>query len=101
MGIGSKVTIALLDDPRRRWIEQDSLDLTVEPDFSSGEHMILHYETGERSDRYEPDTVGFIDGLNNITAPLPDSVEEILALFRKRQAVNLFEKEEKSDGGES
>lgn len=94
-GISSRVMVALLDHPERRRTEQDSLELTVEPDFS-GDHMVLHYETGERSDRYKHGTVGFINGLNNITAPLPDSVEEILALFRKHPAVNIS-KEEKHD----
>lgn len=98
-GIGSKVTIALLDDPDSRWTEQDSLELTVEPDFS-GDQPVFRYETGERSDRYSPETVGFINGLNNITVPLPDSVEEILTLFRMRPAVKLSKKEEKDDGCE-
>lgn len=78
---------------------QDRVGLVLEEDYS-GEHLTLRYETGECTDRYEPGTVGFINGLNNITAPLPDSVEEILALFRTRPAVNLSEKEEKSDGTE-
>lgn len=92
-GLGAKLTIALLDDPDRRRTDQDSLELTVEMD-SSGPQTVLRYETGERTDCYEPGTVGFINGLNNITAPLPDSVEEILALFRMHPAVNLTKKTE-------
>lgn len=99
-GLGSRVTVALVDDPEIRCTEQDALELTVEPDFFSGKHMTLSYETGERSDRYKPDTVGFFNGLNNITATLPDSIEEILALFRMRPAVNLSGKEEETDGSE-
>ena len=50
--------------------------------------MIFNYETGEVSDRYEPGTVGYVNGLNNITARLPDSVEEILGLLRHYPALN-------------
>lgn len=91
-GIGAKVTISLVADPEARWTEQDRLELTVEPDFEDG-CMIFNYETGEASDRYEPGTVGYVNGLNNITAPLPDSVEEILGLLRHHPALNLKKKE--------
>lgn len=55
--------------------------------------MIFNYETGEVSDRYEPGTVGYVNGLNNITARLPDSVEEILGLLRHYPALTTKTKE--------
>lgn len=85
-GLGSKLTIALVDDPDKRSYEQDSLKITVEPVFED-DHMVFNYETGAVSDRYEPGTVGYVNGLNNITARLPDSVEEILGLLRHHPAL--------------
>lgn len=91
-GIGAKVTISLVNDPGARWTEQDRLELTVEPDFEDG-RMVFNYETGEVSDRYEPGTVGYVNGLNNITARLPDSVDEIIGLLRPHPALNLKNEE--------
>ena len=91
-GLGSKLTIALVDNPDKRSYEQESLEITVEPAFED-DHMVFNYETGEVSDRYEPGTVGYVNGLNNITARLPDSVEEILGLLRHHPALNLKNKE--------
>ncbi len=91
-GLGSKVTIALVDDPDKRSYEQESLEITVEPVFDD-ESIFFNYETGDVSDRYEPGTVGYVNGLNNITARLPDSVEEILGLLRHHPALNLKKKE--------
>lgn len=91
-GIGAKVTICLTDDPEAKWTEQDRLELTIEPDFVDG-RMVFNYETGELSDRYEPGTVGYVNGLNNITARLPDSVDEIIGLLKPYPALNLKKKE--------
>lgn len=91
-GLGSRLTIALVGDPDKRPYEQESLEITVEPAFED-DHMVFNYETGEVSDRYEPGTVGYVNGLNNITARLPDSVEEILGLLRHHPALNLKNKE--------
>jgi len=80
-GIGAKVEIILLDDLDVKWTEQDALVLVIEPDFENGE-MVFNYETGETCDRYKPGTIGEINGLNNITARLPNSAEEIQKLLR-------------------
>ena len=85
-GLGSKLTIALVDNPDKRSYEQESLEITVEPAFED-ERIFFNYETGEVSDRYEPGTVGYVNGFNNITARLPDSVEEILGLLRHYPAL--------------
>lgn len=48
----------------------------------------LHYDTGEKDGSYERGSIGDLNGFDNVTAPLPDSVSEIAALLR------WFEKEE-------
>lgn len=81
-GIGSKIIVILADEERdSEWYLKERLEIVLEPDFS-GESFSIRYETGEVSDLYAPGTLGHESGLNNITAPLPDSVEEILGLLR-------------------
>lgn len=80
-GIGAKVTIVLLDNPAVSHLDQNTLELVIEPEFEDG-HMVFYYETGETCDRYKPDSIGALNGLNNVTARLPDSVNEILKLFK-------------------
>lgn len=90
-GLGAKLTIALVDDPDKRSYEQESLEITVEPAFE-GESIFFNYETGSVSDRYKPGTVGYVNSLNNTTARLPDSIEEILGLLRKHPALPILQK---------
>lgn len=78
-GIGSKVTIYLSDNEEISWEEREFL--TVEPDFG-GKALTLRYETGQYTERYQKGSLGELSGLNAITEPLPDSVEEITELFR-------------------
>jgi hypothetical protein len=81
-GIGAKLTICLVNDAEDfDWFKDDYMELVIEPDFQNGQ-LTLSYETGEVSDLYKPATLGYMSGLNNIAAPLPDSIEEILPLFR-------------------
>lgn len=88
-GLGNKVYISLVKDPEiPRW-KQSSLNLVVQPQFPDGESCVLEYETGEMTDRYEPDTLGYANGLNAVTAVLPDSVDEILLLMRTAPPLEL------------
>lgn len=51
----------------------------ITPDFSDG--FKLYYDTGEIAQRYQPLTMGDVNGLNNVQAPLPETFEEIVAIF--------------------
>lgn len=97
-GIGAKITVILADEERDpEWYMKERLELTMEADFDDN-GLLLRYETGDVSDRYAPGTVGHVNGLNNITAPLPDSVEEILGLFRAYPAITNNDEGGKEDG---
>lgn len=85
-GLGAKVTIFLVDDLKVRHLEQDRLEITVEPDFED-KKLVLNYETGEVADDYPPNSIGAMNGLNNVTARLPDSIEEIINLLKYRPAI--------------
>lgn len=61
--------------------DETYLELTVQPD-SQGGVITLRYETGEENDNCPKGSVGEIGGLNRVTKPLPDSIEEIEKLLR-------------------
>lgn len=62
--------------------ENDRTFMCVTPDFSNGSFR-LFYDTEKSVKRYAPDTIGGLNGFNIITAPMPDTLEEIIALFRR------------------
>lgn len=74
-GLRAEVMICIGAEDNRRY-------LTVTPCFDGDGMLTLHYDTGEKSGRYAPGTCGDWNGFNNVTRPLPDTIEEILALFQ-------------------
>lgn len=93
-GIGAKAIIALVDDQDGLLMEKEWTGITVEPSFDDDGSLYFQYETGDVCDRYAKGTLGQMSGLNNITARLPDSVEEILGLLRHHKAEIQKPKEE-------
>lgn len=57
--------------------------LTVFPewDVDTGA-FYLRYDTGERTKQYAVGTIGWMNNMNAVTAPLPDSIEEIMTLVQ-------------------
>lgn len=56
--------------------------LTICPSFQDGK-LQLYYDTGETTQRYQPLTLGDVNGFNNTQERLPDTIEAIAALFRQ------------------
>lgn len=75
-GLRAEVMLVVGDKNNRRY-------LTVTPSFDREGSLTLHYDTGEKSERYAPGTYGDWHGFNNITQQLPDTVQEILDKFRR------------------
>lgn len=42
----------------------------------------MRYDTGEKTGDYQNGSIGELNGFNNVTAPLPDTIPEIAALLR-------------------
>lgn len=82
MGLCSRVSIYLVDDLNKKVYEQPAKCLVVQPDIRDDGGLSFVYETGEVADRYEKGTLGEVSGMNMVTAPLPGTIDEILALFR-------------------
>ena len=67
---------------RAEWMLQcDNKILVVTPEFNADGEVILFYDTGETEERYEPHTIGAINGINNITAAASEDINEIVKLF--------------------
>lgn len=79
-GIRSAVTIYLMDDRSKSIIDHESLSITIIPDFE-GDNMVFRYETGEKENDFAPGSIGYINGMNNVTAELSDNMEKILKLL--------------------
>ena len=89
-----KFAIVLVDDEDGILAEKEWDGITIEPAFDNDGTLYFKYGTGEVCDRYAKGTLGQMSGLNNITARLPDSVEEILGLLQHHEAAVQKMKEE-------
>lgn len=61
-------------------IISSSYSLTVTPSFKSG-CLEIYYDTGKRTQVHQPNTVGSVNGFNNLQARLPDTIEEIVSIM--------------------
>lgn len=58
------------------------LGIIVTPNFVGDDsHLELYYDTGEVTNVYGTNTLGWMNGFNNVTARLPDSLSEIVKLM--------------------
>ena len=91
-GICCRVHIDLCEDPDKPVLFQSHKEIVLQPDFTD-DGLAIMYETGETTERFAKDTVGALNGMNNVTKPLPNSVDEIFGLMRDvpslRKAVGL------------
>ena len=79
-GLGCRTSIYLFDDENKSITDQDTWSITLLPDdLRNG---IIRYETGEMKKEYASGTIGEMNGFNNITADVPDTIEEIEKLLR-------------------
>ncbi len=55
--------------------------IRITPSFPEGK-LKLYYDTGEVTNKYPPQSLGDWNGMNNVSEPLPDTLEEIIAVLR-------------------
>lgn len=88
MGLASRVIIALVEDLGENPSKQEHYRLTLQPDVQPGGKILLRYETGETEDsKYPKGSLGAMSGLDLVTAPLPDSIDEVEKLLVKYPAI--------------
>lgn len=79
-GLSCETSIYLREDMSKSICDQPTRSITLEP-HHDGEDFVVRYRTGERSGEYAPGTLGHINGLDYLTSPLPDTIEEIEKLL--------------------
>lgn len=85
-GIECRTSIYLRKDMSKSITEQPVFGITITPPDKDG---MMKYETGEKDDTYRQGSLGDLNGMNYIKAPLPDAVSEIWEIMK-----NLFEEDE-------
>jgi hypothetical protein len=79
-GLRAATSIYLRKDMKRSICDQETWSITIIPsDLSTG---LLKYETGEVKEGYSRNTMGDLNGFNNVLAYLPESIDDIVALLR-------------------
>lgn len=80
-GIYAETSIYLRKDEDKSICDQPVYGLTLR---SPKEGDMIPYWTGEMSDNYPKGSLGDLNGENKIFAPLPDTVEEIWEIIKKK-----------------
>lgn len=80
-GLGAETSIYLREDMKKSICEADTWHITLCPRFTE-EGDRLYYKTGEQTNEYAQGSIGWLNGFNDVLAPLPDDFEEILKLMK-------------------
>lgn len=91
-GLNCTTSIYLRKDMSKSIVEQPTRSITLIPRYGENLHywdddFIIYYQTGEKTNRYAPGTIGELNGMNNVAAPLPDTIEEIEKLLIYSDAI--------------
>ena len=82
-GLCARVSVYLHDEStdKKELIQQSSLALTLQPCFEDGDAFSLAYETGGIARQCEPGSLAALNGMDRATAPLPDSIDDVVMLM--------------------
>ena len=80
-GLACRYFLSFTDKVTDRQLYGLSLQVHVEP----GGKFTVAYETGRIVNRYQAGTTGYVNGLNNVTEPLPDTLEETIKILKPCQ----------------
>lgn len=47
--------------------------------------VFLRYDTGKRVNEYQEGSIGYLNGYNNVEAPLPTSIDEIVKIIKTKK----------------
>ena len=61
-------------------ISSPNYSLTVVPCFEDN-GLKLYYDTGKKKQNHQPNTIGAVNGFNNLQARLPNTIVEIVAIM--------------------
>lgn len=83
-GMECETSAYFIKDPKKSITEQETFSLTVRLWRSSDEDWFV-YDTGKRTDEYKRGSIGYLNGLNSVYAPLPYSFEEIIKIIEQNK----------------
>lgn len=79
-GLDNETTIYWSDKPKFNIRKDKKIGITLYPNnYDQGK---INYWTGDTTNQYPKDSIGELNGFNNIKAPLPLELEEIIKLLR-------------------
>lgn len=87
-GMMCETSIYLMKDKDVSITKQKTLAIRLEPHFDQHGDLIIRYRTGETTNEYQKGSIGWMNGMNCVTAPLPDTIEEIQALLIESEATS-------------
>lgn len=80
-GLSFSTSIYLRKDMTKGICDQETRSITLRPGWDRQREFCITYETGEMESNYPAGSLGDLNGMGKATKPLPDTVEEILALL--------------------
>lgn len=80
-GLRAATSIYLREDMTKGICEQTTLSIELE-EMEDG----TYYHTGKYSNKYPSGTIGELNGMNHIMAPLPETIDEIVKVLIKTEA---------------
>ncbi len=80
-GLRCETSIYLRADMSKSITEQETRSIRLTPATDQNGTEYCMYDTGETEGGYEPMSIGWLNGFNHKTAPLPDTIEEIEKLL--------------------
>lgn len=80
-GLTCSTSIYLRKDMTKSICDQETRSITLRPGWDRQHEFCITYETGEMESNYPSGSLGDLNGMGKATKPLPDTIEEILALL--------------------
>lgn len=79
-GLCARTTVYFFPGEGHDITRDETFSITLQPGFDFDNPELL-YETGEKSGVYRNGSIADMNGMNNVTSPLPDSLDAIIALL--------------------
>lgn len=84
-GLSCETSLYFFPTSGRDITRNETYSITLYPDYDDS-RLYLSYDTGERTDTYRTGSIGWMNGMNNVTKPLPDDLETIIVLLQHNKA---------------
>lgn len=80
-GLRCETSIFLREDMSKSITEQETRSIKLTPYTTKDGIESVKYDTGEEQGEYQIGSIGYMNGFNHVSAPIPDTIEEIEKLL--------------------